>query len=120
MVKTTKKQTNKKTQNKSLTKKISNKKVEMKNQEKTCCFKSLFCCKKNLSLKIFFLAIYTFIILMFLTMWSKLYNKQIVKEQKCTIHKLYCCGYDNKKECDNWQKYCSEDTNEKINCNLGK
>ncbi len=120
MVKTTKKQTNKKIQNKSFSKKISNKKVEMKNQKKTCCFKSLFCCKGNLSLKIFFLTIYTFVILLFLTIWSKLHNKQIIKEQKCLIHKLYCCSYDKKTECKNWEKYCRENKDEKINCDLGK
>lgn len=102
MVKTTKKQTNKKMAN------------------KPCCCKCFSFFKGNLFLNIFFIAVYTFVILLFLTMWSKLHNKKIMKEQKCLIHKLYCCGYDNKTECDKWHKYCKEDINEKLNCNLGK
>ena len=123
MVKTTKKQASKKDTNKSVAKKIANKKiekVEIKKQEKKSCFKCFSCCKENLSLKIFFLTIYTFVILLFLTIWSKIYNKQIIKEQQCLVHKLYCCGYDNKKECKNWEKHCRENESEKLNCNLGQ
>lgn len=117
MVKTTKKQI-KKSQNKSSN--VKTKKVEVQKQNKAACFKCRPCLKGNIALKIFFLSVYTFVILLFLTMWSKLYNKQALKEEKCLVYKLYCCGYDNKKECENWQKTCRENETEKLNCDLGK
>lgn len=124
MVKTTKKIINKKTENKTTAKKSANiksKAINTKPQDKTCSCKCFPCFKcSNLSLNIFYITVYTFIVLLLLTIWSKSYNKQIIKEQRCLIHKLYCCGYDNKKECENWQKSCNENKTERLNCDLGK